>query len=152
MSRSQFARDVMTREPARCSRHATLDEVAALMVTHDCGAIPVVDVGDRPIGMITDRDIACRVVANTKNPVAYPVTSCMSQPVVTVREETAIDEVIAAMRSHAIKRVVVVDDDGCCVGLVAVADLVRNGEPADLAGLLRELSRPHAATRREQTA
>ena len=55
---TKLARDVMTPDPARCSVTATLDEVARLMVQHDCGEIPIVDGTDRPVGVITDRDIA----------------------------------------------------------------------------------------------
>ena len=59
----RLARDVMTPDPACCSRNATLDEVAKLMVQNDCGEIPILDESDRPIGVITDRDIVCRAVA-----------------------------------------------------------------------------------------
>ena len=60
---TKVARDVMTTNPACCTPSMTLDQVAKLMVHNDCGEIPVVDGTDQPIGVITDRDIVCRVVA-----------------------------------------------------------------------------------------
>jgi CBS domain-containing protein len=81
----KLARDFMTSEPACCRPHTMLDQVAKMMVQYDCGEIPVLDVTDRPIGVVTDRDIVCRVVAEEKNPMAYPAETCMSESVVTVR-------------------------------------------------------------------
>lgn len=70
----------MTPNPACCTPNTTLDQVAKMMIQHDCGEIPVVDVNDRPIGVVTDRDIVCRVVAEGKNPMAHTVDQCMSHP------------------------------------------------------------------------
>src|SRR5207248_4454001 len=70
---AKLARDVMTPDPTCCSTNATLDEVAKLMVQNDCGEIPIVDSSDRPIGVITDRDIVCRAVAEGKNPTGHTV-------------------------------------------------------------------------------
>ena len=74
----------MTTDPTRCSRTTTLDEVAKLMRQHDCGEIPIVDTDDRPIGVVTDRDIVCRVVAEGQNPTAHAAEECMTQPAITV--------------------------------------------------------------------
>ena len=68
---TKLARDVMTPRPACCTPQTTLDEVAKLMAQNDCGESPVVDRGDQLIGVITDRDIVCRVVADGKNPIAH---------------------------------------------------------------------------------
>jgi CBS domain-containing protein len=124
MSNPLLARDVMTPDPARCTIHATLDEVAGLMIGHDRGEILVVDAADRPVGIITDRDIVRRVVAKGKNPMAYAATMCMSRPVVTVRGAVSLDEVRSLMAHHQIRRIVVVDEAGCCAGIIAEAELV----------------------------
>jgi predicted transcriptional regulator len=97
----------------------TLDQVAKLMVHNDCGEIPVIDGTDQPIGVITDRDIVCRVVAEGKNPVGYTAEQFMSQPVITVTEDTPIDEVVTTMEKHQIRRVPVVDANGSCAGMIA---------------------------------
>jgi CBS domain-containing protein len=135
-----LARDIMTANPACCTPGTTLDQVAKLMVANDCGEIPVVDSGDVPIGVVTDRDIVCRVVAEGKNPAAYAAETCMTQPVVTVHVDDSIDEVVSTMEQHQIRRVVVVDDRACCVGIIAQADVARRGPEHELAELVREVS------------
>ncbi len=67
---AKLARDVMTPDPTCCTPTTTLDQVAKLMAQNDCGEIPVVDTADQLIGVITDRDIVCRVVAEGKNPIS----------------------------------------------------------------------------------
>jgi len=121
---AKLARDVMTSDPACCTVNMTLDQVAKLMVQNDCGEIPVVDAADQPIGVITDRDIVCRVVAEGKNPVGHTAEQYMSQPVVTVRADAPLDEVVSTMEKQKIRRVPVVDERGCCAGIVAQADVV----------------------------
>ena len=138
---AKLARDVMTRDPACCSLNATLDEVAKLMVQNDCGDIPIVDARDRPIGVITDRDIVCRAVAEGKNPTGHTVESVMTRPVVTVRADAPLDDVVATMERHRIRRVPVTDDAGCCTGIIAQADLATGGPPHKAAELVREVSR-----------
>jgi|SRR5437660_589702 len=138
---AKLARDVMTRDPACCSPNATLDEVARLMVQNDCGEIPIVDASDRTIGVITDRDIVVRAVAEGRNPTGHTVESVMTQPVVTVRADAPIEEVVATMERHQIRRVPVVDDGGCCAGIIAQADIAVEAPPQKAAELVRELSR-----------
>jgi CBS domain-containing protein len=136
-----FARDVMTPDPARCTPTTTLDEVAKLMTLNDCGEIPVVDASDQIVGVVTDRDIVCRVVAAGKNPMAYPAETCMSDPVVTVRTDALFDEVVATMERHQIRRVPVVDEGGSLVGIISQADVSWAGPPREVAKLVREVSR-----------
>ena len=138
---AKFARDVMTPNPACCSPNATLDAVAKLMVENDCGEIPIVDASDRPIGVVTDRDIVCRAVAEGKNPTGHTAETVMSKPVITVRADTPVDEVVATMQRHQIRRVPVVDDGGCCTGIIAQADIAFDSPSNESAELLREVSR-----------
>jgi CBS domain-containing protein len=100
----------------------------------------VVDASDRPIGVITDRDIVCRAVAEGKNPMGHTAESCMSQPVVTVRAEAPLEDVVSTMEEHQIRRVVVVDENGRCAGIIAQADVARGGREHDVAELVREVS------------
>jgi CBS domain-containing protein len=138
---AQLARDVMTPDPARCTPSTTLDQVAKMMVANDCGEIPIVDASDQPVGVVTDRDIVCRVVAAGKNPMAYTAETCMTQPVVTVQENAPLEEVVATMEKHQIRRVPVVDEDGCCAGIISQADVAWTGREHDVAELVREVSR-----------
>jgi CBS domain-containing protein len=137
----QLARDVMTPDPACCTPRTTLDQVARLMVHNDCGEIPVVDATDQPIGVITDRDIVARVVAEGKNPSAYTAETCMSAPVITVRADAPLQDVVATMETHQIRRVPVVDERGCCSGIISQADVAYSGGEHDVAELVREVSR-----------
>ena len=118
---AKLARDVMTPDPACCTPNTTLDEVAKLMAQNDCGEIPVVDPGDQIIGVVTDRDIVCRVVAAGKNPMAYTAETCMSGPVVTVRADAPLDDVVATMEKHQIRRVPVVRKMFRCATMVSGA-------------------------------
>jgi CBS domain-containing protein len=138
---AKLARDVMTPDPACCTPHTTLDQVAKLMVQNDCGEIPVIDSADQPVGVITDRDIVCRVVAEGKNPLGHTAEQYMSQPVVTVRSDATLDEVVSTMEKHQIRRVPVVDERGCCAGIIAQADVAWTGGEHEVAELVREVSR-----------
>jgi CBS domain-containing protein len=144
----RLARDVMTPDPACCSPTTTLDEVAKMMIQNDCGEIPVIDSSDQVIGVITDRDIVCRVVAEGKNPMAYTAETCMSEPVVTVTADTRLDDILLTMEKHQIRRIPVVDERGGCVGIIAQADLAWAEPQEQVAELVREVSRDRGSPSR----
>lgn len=137
----RLARQVMTENPACCTPDTPLDLVAKLMREHDCGEIPVIDPAEQPIGVVTDRDIVCRVVAEGKNPMAYPAGICMSQPVATVSMDAPLGDVVAMMEQHQVRRVPVVDERGRCVGMISQADVALMTGKRDLAELVRKISR-----------
>ncbi|HKY21452.1 MAG TPA: CBS domain-containing protein [Vicinamibacterales bacterium] len=138
---ASLARDIMTREPACCGPKTTLEDVAKLMVQNDCGEIPVVDVNNRVIGVVTDRDIVCRVVAAGINPLERTAESCMTPSVVTARENDSIADIISMMERHQVRRVPVVRDGGLCTGIVSQADLARIAGDHDVAELVCEVSK-----------
>lgn len=135
-----LARDIMTPNPVCCSPTTTLDEVAQMMLHNDCGEIPIIDTNDCVIGVITDRDIVCRAVAQGKNPIGYTVESCMSTPVVTVQEDDSLDDIVSTMERYQIRRVPVVSDGGICAGIIAQADVARVAPKREVAELVREVS------------
>lgn len=137
---AKLARDVMTPDPACCTPNTTLNEVARLMVKNDCGEIPIVDAAKQLIGVITDRDIVCRVVAEGRNPTGHTASEFMSQPVVTVRVDVPLGDVVSMMEQHQIRRVPVVDERGCCTGMIAQADVARDGKPKEVGELVRKVS------------
>jgi CBS domain-containing protein len=138
---TKLAQDVMTANPACCSPETSLDQVARLMVQHDCGEIPVIDIAEHVVGVVTDRDIVCRVVAEGKNPTGYPAESCMTDPVVTVPWNAPLREVLTAMEKHQVRRVPVVDATERCVGMISQADVAWVGREQEVAELVREVSR-----------
>ena len=134
---------LMTPNPICCTPEMTIKDVAMLMVQHDCGEIPVVRAPDdrRLLGVITDRDIVCRVVAAGEDPVDAVVEDAMSAPVVTVRGEVSLEDCLNLMESHQIRRVPVVDGDERCCGIVSQADIAGGAPAAKTAELVREVSK-----------
>jgi CBS domain-containing protein len=138
---AKTARDVMTPDPACCSPETSLVEVAKLMVLNNCGEIPVVDADGQPIGVVTDRDIVCRIVADGRNPSNSAARDAMSQPVISVRADAPLDQVVATMERHQLRRVPVVDRQGLCAGIIAQADVALTSREREIAHLVREVSR-----------
>ena len=142
-------KDIMTRDPACCTRDTNLQEVAGLMVEHDCGGIPVVD--DRqsmkPVGIVTDRDICCRTVGEGKNPLEMTAGDCMSSPCVTVTPEMSVENCCQVMAENKIRRVPVVDERGACRGIVAQADIARH-VTQETAEVVKEVSRAAGSSSR----
>ena len=140
-------KEVMTADPACCISETTLQEVAQMMIDHDCGEIPVVENQKTklPIGVITDRDIVCRTVARGLNPLDLAVGDCMSKPRVTVTPDMSIEECTTFMEENKIRRVPVVDADGSCCGIVALADIALNARRNVAAEVVKEVSEPMAA-------
>jgi CBS domain-containing protein len=121
--------DIMTREPACCTPDDTMKQAAHLMEENDCGCIPIVASGDdnRVIGVVTDRDIAVRGVGRGMKANAQ-VRDVMTGNVCSCSDDADVSEVERLMAEHQIRRVVVVDNGGRCVGMVAQADLARAAE------------------------
>lgn len=140
-------KDVMTADPACCISETALQEVAQMMIDHDCGEIPVVENQKTklPIGVITDRDIVCRTVARGLNPLDLTVAACMSRPCVTVTPEMSIAECSRILEDNRIRRVPVVDAAGCCCGIVALADIALHAQKGVTAEVVKEVSEPTAA-------
>ena len=133
---------VMTRTPACCTPNTGLAEIARMMVKHDCGLIPLVrSVADlRLVGVITDRDIVSRLVAEGRNPLNLRAETCMSQPVVTVNIGDSVGECIRVMELHRIRRVPVVDGDGVMRGIVSQADIAHHAARGSTGQLVKTVS------------
>src|SRR5688500_6401904 len=140
-------KDVMTADPACCISETALQEVAQMMVDHDCGEIPVVDDKETrlPIGVITDRDIVCRTLARGINPLDLTVADCMTKPCVTVMPDMSVEECSRIMEENKIRRVPVVDAAGCCCGIVALADIALYAKRSVAAEVVKEVSEPTSA-------
>lgn len=144
-----LVREVMTRDPVCCTPDARLSQVARMMVEQDCGAIPVVESerSRKLVGVVTDRDIVCRTVAEEKNPLEMTAESCMSTSVVTIAPEASIKECCQQMEQHQIRRIAVVDQSGSCCGLVAQADLAMKAPKEEAAEVVEEVSQPQSTSR-----
>lgn len=136
--------EIMTHDPACCTPDEPLKDVARKMVDCDCGEIPVVDGPNRkhPVGVITDRDITCRTVAEGRNPLEMTARDAMSQPVITVTPDTDIEDCIDQMERHQIRRIPVVDKRGTLCGIIAQSDIALSAGENDTASVVREVSQP----------
>ena len=120
--------DVMTPIPQCCTPDDSIIEVARVMEQHDVGVVPIIESQDtrRVVGVITDRDIVLRVVAQGRDPnEIVSVHDFMTNDLVSVRPEADILHAEECMKEHQIRRVLVVDENGCLVGIVTMADLAR---------------------------
>ncbi len=132
--------EVMTTEVQTVSADQTAREAAHFMLRSEAGSIPVCD-GDRVIGMITDRDIAVRGVAEGRGP-DTPVRDLMSDGIICARADDDVDAVAKRMSREQVRRLPVLDEDEKLVGIISLGDLAREtiGEPAHQA--LEGVSRP----------
>lgn len=139
--------EIMTKDPACCLPNTRLQEVAKMMVENDCGCIPVVDDhrSKMPVGMITDRDITCRVVANGQNPLDLTAQDAMSSTVVSVTPDTSLDDCCKLMEESQIRRIAVVDEKGKCCGIVAQADIAITAPAREVAEVVQEVSKSAAS-------
>lgn len=137
-------KELMTSTPACCTPDTTLPDVAQLMADHDCGCIPVVEDQDgmKPVGVITDRDIALRGVTKGGDVNMMTAGDCMSSPVATVSQGDSVDDCCRVMEEHKVRRVVVVDENGSCCGMVAQADIALGAAESTTAHVVQEVSKP----------
>lgn len=138
------AKELMTANPACCTMETSLADVARMMVQCDCGEIPVIERQDvkRIVGVVTDRDIVVRGVAQGKNCATVNAGAVMSSPAITVKERDGLDEVVRVMEANQIRRVPVVNQAGEICGIIAQADIARTGSQKETGELVREVSAP----------
>lgn len=122
-------REIMTKGPACCTTEDTAERAAQLMAENDCGLIPVVESRNesRLVGVITDRDIAVRAVAKGKAPNTQ-VRDLMTPSPFSCSPEAAVKDVERVMSDRQVRRVVIVDGDQKCVGIVSQADIALAAE------------------------
>ena len=135
-------RDMMSKNVASCLPDTGLSDVARMMVDNDCGEIPVLNAAGTPIGVVTDRDITCRAVAEGRNPLLMVAGDCMTAPCVTVSPETSLEDCCQVLESNQIRRVPVVDEAGACCGIVSQADIARHAPKRETAKVVQKVSEP----------
>lgn len=136
-------RELMTSNPATCTRDTSLQEAARMMVECDCGAIPVVESNGqrgKPVGIITDRDITIRIVAEGKNPIEKSVRDAMTDSAVTIGPDESLERCAQLMEEKQLRRMLVVDESGTLVGIIAQADIARHGSDQATGELVEQVS------------
>jgi len=114
--------ELMTRDPVMVEPDATVKEAARMMRDRDIGAVLVADRGQL-VGVLTDRDIVVRGIAEKGDPSSTKVMDIVSKEVETVKPNDSVDKAVKKMRSKAMRRIPVVDERGKPVGIVTIGDL-----------------------------
>ena len=123
--KNRHVRDVMTPNPECVSEGDSIRDVARIMKDHDTGVVPVVD-GKKIIGLITDRDIVVRGLAEGKDLSNARVNELMTKSVRSVKEDMPLNEVLNLMGSAEVRRVPVVNGNDELVGIVSLGDIATN--------------------------
>jgi CBS domain-containing protein len=127
MAQQRKIRDVMTANPECVSDGDSIRDAARIMKDRDTGVVPVVN-GKKVIGLITDRDIVIRGIAEGKNLDTVRVNELMTKSVRSVREDANVDEVLNLMSNAEIRRVPVVNASDELVGIVSIGDIASNSQ------------------------
>ena len=135
------AGEIMTRDPKCVTATAGVREVAEIMRAENCGIVPVVDEHGRLQGVVTDRDIVMRTLAEGRSPVEVRVSDVMTDDVEAVTADTPLRNVVDLMGERQIRRVPVVDREDRVVGIIAMADVANRADyDEDLQEALEEIS------------
>jgi CBS domain-containing protein len=120
--------EAMTSNPTTVEPTTTAQEAAKIMKSEDIGPLPIVE-GDKLVGVITDRDLAIRIIAEAKG-IDTPVAEIASKDVVTIDPQQSLEEAARLMANNQVRRLPVVEEDGRLVGILAQADIAQTGHDA----------------------
>ncbi len=135
--------EVMTTDPVCCLPNDSVAKTAALMKSENIGSLPVIENEQtrKLVGIVTDRDLALKVVAEGRDPQTTKVEAVMTHNVVTCRAEDDLQKALDAMAKHQLRRIPVVDNDNKILGIIAQADVAtRANQPEKTAEMVMEIS------------
>src|SRR5215471_13656076 len=137
-------REIMTPDPVCCTPEDSAQKVARMLCEQNVGSVPVVlDQASRKlVGMITDRDLCCKVIAEGLDPVSTRIDRLFTMNPVTCREGENINACELLMQEHQVRRIPVVDGEGRCIGVVSQADLALKEKPEKVSKTVAEISKP----------
>jgi CBS domain-containing protein len=137
-------RELMTKDVVCCTQWDTPRAAALLMKKHGVGSIPVVTELSDPLleGIVTDRDLCCGVVAEAKNADDIQISELMTPIPVTCEPECSVEMCMELMQENQVRRILVVDERGRCIGVVAQADLALRAPTTQVAKMMKEISKP----------
>ncbi len=135
------AQEIMTVDPACVTPDATIRDAVEIMKEHDCGAVPVIRAAKdrRLVGILTDRDVALHIFTSGSREPAL-VNQAMRAPVVTVTRETPVETCCHRMTDAQVRRLVVITEQGECIGVIAQADLARHLPAEEVGALVKRIS------------
>jgi CBS domain-containing protein len=135
--------EVMTKDPVCCLPNDSVAEAAELMKSENIGSIPVIENkhSQKLVGIVTDRDLALKIVAGALDARSTKVETVMTHNVVTCRADDDLQKALDAMAEHQLRRIPVVDNDNKIVGIIAQADVaIRADQPEKTAEMVKEIS------------
>jgi CBS domain-containing protein len=136
--------EVMTARPRAVEPQTPVREAAQLMESEDVGSLPVVQDGARLVGVVTDRDIAVRVVARGLDPEATAVGDIASRELVTLTPDDDLDDALALMAREKVRRLPIVVREDELVGVVSQADVAQAAKEKSVGQVVEAISRaPH---------
>jgi len=137
-------RELMTPDPVCCTPEDSAQKVAKILRDQDIGSVPVVmDQSSRKlVGMITDRDLCCSIVAEGLDPASTKIDRLFSLNPVTCREGENINNCEQLMQEHQIRRIPIVDGEERCIGIVTQADLALKEGAEKVSKTVAEISKP----------
>jgi CBS domain-containing protein len=139
--------DIMTKDLVTCTPETTIVEVAQLMKNEDIGPVLIVDNDDSRtlVGIVTDRDLVLKIIAEQRNVDTTRVGAVMSKKLVTCHADDNVDNAMKAMAQFQLRRIPVVEDNMRLVGIISQADLAtRVDEPEKTGEMVKEISEEHA--------
>jgi CBS domain-containing protein len=134
-------REIMTPSVKTIAADASLREAAQMMAAQDCGSLPVAQ-GDRIVGMVTDRDITLRAVANSKDPDTCTVQEVMSEEIKYLFDDESTEDLVRNIGTLQIRRLPVLNREKRLVGIVSLGDLALRSEGTAAESALRSVSTP----------
>ena len=138
-----LCREVMKTDVARCSEALTVQSCSRMMRDNNIGFLPVVDEGGQVVGVVTDRDLALRVLADDL-PAETPVGRVMTRDVRVCGPDDALETAEWKMSSARKSRLVVTDGGGRCVGVISLSDVAQADTRSRSGGVLRAVTRREA--------
>jgi CBS domain-containing protein len=138
----------MTTDPGTVTPETPINEAAVIMKDLNVGMLPVVEAegSAKLVGVITDRDIAIRHVAEGHNTNTCPVREAMTEAVTTCRPNDDVQDIMSLMGREQVRRIPIVDERGSLVGVVAQADVARFGDDRAAAGAtVEKISQPYGS-------
>ena len=136
---AQSIREAMSSNPRSVQPTTTVAEAAKLLKSEDVGSLPIVE-GERLVGMVTDRDIVIRAIAEGKDPQSTQVSEIASSDLVTIDPQQDLDEALRLMARHQVRRLPVVEEDGRLVGILAQADVAIEADAAKTGEVVQDIS------------
>jgi predicted transcriptional regulator len=136
-------KDAMHKHVEWVSPDTPIGKIAKIMCDEDIGSVPIGE-NDRLVGMVTDRDITCRAVAQNMSPAKTTARDVMSKGIVYCRDSDDLEDALKVMRSKQLRRLPVIDANKRMVGILALGDISRTANSKAISDVMSAVAVHHA--------